>query len=122
VINKDLLIATFLDDNPIFKSIRERYQKKYLPQYGEPQYADADYQTAQTAILYDIYKNHALKPSSTGEFTDKILDTYVDRFHTKYAQYKSSAKALMYAFQHRIKPSTLASNNLPQNKPNSKPK
>ena len=115
------MIAIFLNNNPIFKSIRERYQKKYLPKYGEPQYADADYQTVQTAILYDIYKNHGLRLSSNGEFTDKILDSYVDRFHAKYAQYKSSSNALINNLRKNPNP-LLASNKLPPNKPNSKPK
>ena len=84
-------------------------------------YADMEYQKIQTAILYDMYKNHGLNPSSTGEYTNKILDDYVDRFHAKYTKYKTSADALINNFQNKTNPSFTA-NTFPSNKSDSKSK
>ena len=119
VVQKDLLIATFLDNNPIFKSVRERYEKKYWDRrsyMGRQYYADMEYQKIQTAIIYDMYKNRGLNPSSTGEYTNKILDDYVDRFHAKYTKYKTSADALINNLQNKPTSSS-ATNTFPQTKP-----
>jgi hypothetical protein len=80
-----------------------------------------EYQKIQTMILYDMYKNHGLTPSLAGEYTEEILNTYVDRIHAKYTKYKASADALLYNLQNKPNPS-LAVNNIPQKKPNPKPK
>lgn len=73
-------------------------------------------------MLYDIYKNHALIASTTGEYTQEILTSYVDHFYAKYMKYKTtSANALLHALQNRNN-ATLATNTFPQIKPNSKPK
>ncbi|MCX6822594.1 MAG: L-histidine N(alpha)-methyltransferase [candidate division SR1 bacterium] len=124
LVNKDLLIATFLNNNPIFKSVRERYDKKYGDKrsyMGRQYYADMEYQKIQTAILYDMYKNHGLVPSSTGEYTSKILDDYVDRFHAKYTKYKTSADALINNLQNTSN-SGRATNNFPSRKIDTKSK